>query len=396
MAIAHLDADCFYVSAERVRYPHLRRQPVGVLSNQGACVIAKSYELKAKGITTGMPIWDAVPLCPNAIFVKRDFEWYEVLSRKMLDAIKAVSPIVEYYSIDEMFFESDGIDVKQLQQRILRDVGVPVTIGVSKTRSLAKLASDTAKPFGCHIATNEADIADLLANRAVEEITGIAHRSQRKLAPFGIKTCADFANADRRIIRRLLTKVGESLWWELNGTPVTKISTTRIPHKVISRGGSVGKATNDPVKCEAWIIRNVERLIEALDYNLVFCEQLVLHVEWKSAGWNVRRVTLPAASADYSMISSAVLKLWKEIWRGETLAYMHILAEKLSSRRCYQRGLFDQPTAHAKRLADAKRIINERVGRFALRSGATLPLTELYTDPANNYEVCDIAGKTCF
>jgi DNA polymerase V len=135
MPIAHLDADCLYVSAERVRYPYLQKQPVGVLSNQGACVIAKSYELKAKGVITGMPIWDALPLCQNAIYVKRDFEWYEVLSRRMLNILQMVSPTVEYYSIDEMFFDAAGTDPKQLQERILRDVGVPVTIGISKTRS---------------------------------------------------------------------------------------------------------------------------------------------------------------------------------------------------------------------------------------------------------------------
>src|SRR5436309_4421568 len=103
-AISHLDADCFYVSAERVRDPFLHGKPVGVLGNQGACVIAKSYELKAAGVKTGMPIWDAKALCPHGVYVKRDFKWYEVLSRKMLDVVRTFSPRVEYYSIDEFFF----------------------------------------------------------------------------------------------------------------------------------------------------------------------------------------------------------------------------------------------------------------------------------------------------
>jgi hypothetical protein len=86
-AIGHLDADCFYVSAERVRNFLLRENPVGVLGNQGACVIAKSYEMKATGVKTGIPIWDALKLCPNGIYVKRDFRWYEVLSRLMLECV---------------------------------------------------------------------------------------------------------------------------------------------------------------------------------------------------------------------------------------------------------------------------------------------------------------------
>src|SRR5206468_5246117 len=73
--VGHLDADCFYVSAERVRYGELAGAPVGVLGNQGACVIAKSYEMKAAGVKTGVPIWDAVKLCPDGLYVKRDFRW---------------------------------------------------------------------------------------------------------------------------------------------------------------------------------------------------------------------------------------------------------------------------------------------------------------------------------
>src|SRR5215216_6457884 len=104
--VAHLDADCFYVSAERVRHSDLAHKPVGVLGNNGACVIAKSYEMKARGVKTGTPIWDAKKLCPDGVYVKRDFYWYEVLSRKMLAAVGACSPRVEYYSIDEFFFEA--------------------------------------------------------------------------------------------------------------------------------------------------------------------------------------------------------------------------------------------------------------------------------------------------
>src|SRR3954462_2250347 len=90
----HLDADCFYVSAERVRNPFLVGKPVGVLGNQGACVIAKSYEMKADGVKTGVPIWEALKLCPRGIYVKRDFRWYEALIRKMLECVKELSPRV--------------------------------------------------------------------------------------------------------------------------------------------------------------------------------------------------------------------------------------------------------------------------------------------------------------
>jgi nucleotidyltransferase/DNA polymerase involved in DNA repair len=99
-AVGHVDADCFYASAERVRDPFLARAPLGVLSNQGACIIAKTYEMKAKGVTTGEPIWDAVKKCPEGVYAKRDFRWYDVLSHAMLDLVRLASPCVEYYSMD--------------------------------------------------------------------------------------------------------------------------------------------------------------------------------------------------------------------------------------------------------------------------------------------------------
>ena len=104
--IGHLDADCFYVSCERVRFPCLRRLPVGVLGNQGVFVIAKSYELKRLGVPTGMAVKEAAAICPEAIFVKRDFRWYEEVSRRMLGCVATVSPRVEFYSIDECFFDA--------------------------------------------------------------------------------------------------------------------------------------------------------------------------------------------------------------------------------------------------------------------------------------------------
>ena len=104
-AVGHLDADCFYVSAERVRDEFLRGKPVGVLGNQGACVIARNYPMKRYGVKVGEPVWEAKQKCPEGVYVKRDFRWYETLSRKMLAEVGSFSPRVEYYSIDEFFFQ---------------------------------------------------------------------------------------------------------------------------------------------------------------------------------------------------------------------------------------------------------------------------------------------------
>ncbi|MBN2577480.1 MAG: nucleotidyltransferase [Pirellulales bacterium] len=398
--IGHLDADCFYVSCERVRHPFLRGQPVGVLSNQGACVIAKSYELKARGVPTGMPIWEALPVCPEAIFVKRDFEWYEVLSRRMLEIVRELRPAVEYYSIDEMFFDAREMtfaDAKRLQRAIYERTGVPVSVGLSLSKTLAKLASSSGKPLGCVMAVGAEEVQQLLRGRPVEKITGIARRSARRLEGYGIRTCEEFARADRRLIRRLLTKRGEDLWWELNGTPVLPVQTARTAHKNLARGGSLGVATADPERLTGWVARNAERLVEALDYHRVDCAVLAMSLEFKDGGAAGAQFRLPRAAADFPLLYETGIKLLERCWgQSPVVSYMHLIAGELTPRAFAQRSLFDRPTPRQEVLAEVKRQVNERLGRFALRSGATLPLADLYADEASSYDVCDIYGKTCF
>lgn len=401
MLIAHLDADCFYVSAERVRYPHLRSVPTGVLGNHGACIIAKSYEMKAAGVGTGMPIWEARPICPHGVYVKRDFEWYELLSRKMLAIVQQVSPRVEFYSIDEFFFavrEAKLSAALRLQDDIYQQVGVPVSVGIAPTKTLAKLISDSAKPRGCGVLESEADRRRLLHGKPVTEITGIAGRSAKRLAAHGITTCEQFARADRAFIRWLLTKRGEDLWWELNGTPVQPILPTRPEHKFVSRGGSIGAASNDPARVEAFVVRNAERLVEALNYYNIVCDYVSLALLFTDRPERVRRVSLLGSTGDYTQIVQAALWLLPRVWLWpeSKIHYMHLIAGGLRRRAQQQRSLFDPPAPRAALLEETKRRINRALGRFAIRSGATLPLRDIHRDPANDYDICDIYGKTCF
>lgn len=405
--IGHLDADCFYVSCERVRTPALRNQPVGVLGNQGACVIAKSYEMKALGVKTGMPIWDSVKLCPQGIYVKRDFRWYEVISRQLLRILQSVSPAVEYYSIDEMFFRAEQLPdvfhrplpqaVQALQRRVFEEVCVPVSIGISLSKTLAKLLSDAGKPFGCKVLLKEGEMASFLAAQPVQEVSGIGERSRQKLALHGIVTCSDFAQAKRQFIRKLLTRKGEELWWELHGDSVIPILTRRPAHKFIGRGGSLGEATSSQERLDAWIVRNLERLIEEFDYHQVFTERLALGLEFKEGGGWFGKAILPQATAQFAILLSAAKQLLAKAGRSERrVSGMHLWAEKLRYRHAVQGTLFSCADPRQERIAQVKRFVNERVGRFAVRSGATLYLKEIYADATNAFDICDVRGKFCF
>jgi DNA polymerase V len=403
-AIGHLDADCFYVSAERVRNAFLRQKPVGVLGNQGACVIAKSYELKAKGVATGEPIWEALQKCPDSIYVKRDFRWYEVLSRRMLGLMQEYSPAVEYYSIDEVFFlaePSRGMTLQKtaevIRARILHAVGVPATVGIARSRTLAKLISDTAKPFGALAILDPEAERQLLANHPVTDICGIAGRRAARLEPYGIHTCLDLAMADRRLVRSLLTAAGEAIWWELHGEPVQALRVSRPYHKMLSRGGSLGEATAVPVRIHAWLVRNLERLIEELEFHQVRTGRLALYLGYKDGQGRAAEAPLLSHTDRFDLLLEAACFALYQVWRSEVpVTRMHLIASQLQYPGMFQPGLFDTPPEKAAAVARLKREVNARFGRFTLRSAATLPLADVYHDDASNYDICDVRGKICF
>jgi len=403
-AVGHLDADSFYVSAERVRDAFLRDKPVGVLGNQGACVIAKSYEMKAAGVKTGEPIWEALVKCPGGVYIKRDFRWYETLSRLMLEVVREVSPRVEYYSIDEFFFLAAPPRGKTLQDMAVavRDaiwerLGVPVTVGVARSRTLAKLISDSAKPFGALAVLDRRAEEELMAGRAVTEITGIAGRRAARLQPWGVRTCLDLARADRRLVRELLTATGEALWWELNGDPVQPIQPHRPAHKALSRGGSFGGSTADPVILYAWLVRNLERLIEELEYHAVLAGRLTVWVAYKDGHAGLGQTTLSVPSDRFDLLLDAARPCLRRAWVPRVQATrMQLIAERLTPRRQAPLGLFEPPGGRAEAVARLKREVNARHGRFVLRSAATLPLAPIYRDTANSYDICDVRGKICF
>jgi DNA polymerase V len=282
----------------------------------------------------------------------------------------------------------------------IRDrLGVPVTVGIARTRTLAKLISDTAKPFGARAMMDREAEESLLADRPVTEITGIAGRRAARLSPWGILTCLDLARADRRLVRSLLTAAGETLWWELNGEAVQPIHVRRPSHKALSRGGSFGESTAEPVVLYAWLIRNLERLIEELEYHGVAPGRLTVYLAYKDGRSGVGQSTLPVPSDRFDVLLEAARPCIRKAWVPRTPAtHMHLIAEDLTTRGDCPLSLFDPPERRrqAEAVARLKREINARHGRFVLRSAATLPLAGIYHDTANEYDICDIRGKICF
>jgi len=320
--------------------------------------------------------------------------------------VREWSSQVEYYSIDEFFFAAIPVRGQTYQEladairlEIRERVGVPVTVGIARTRTMAKLISDAAKPDGALAVVDRRAEEKLMADLPVTEITGIAGRRAARLSPWGILTCLDLAQADRRLVRALLTATGEALWWELNGEAVQPIQVQRPAHKALARGGSFGESTAEPVVLYAWLVRNLERLIEELEYHGVAAGRLNVCMAYKNGQSGAGQMTLAVPSDRFDLLLDAARPCLRRAWIPRALAtHMHLIAEDLTARRDCPLGLFDPPgqRSQAEAIARLKREVNTRHGRFVLRSAATLPLAAIYRDTANEYDVCDIRGKMCF
>ena len=391
--IGHLDAECFYVSAERARHDFL-----------GGLRHCQELRDEGRGRRHRHADLRGPEALPPGVYVKRDFRWYEVLSRQMQDAVRDLSPRVENHSIDEFYFDATpprGLDpaayAVKIRDRNLEAVGVPVTVGIARTRTLAKLISDTGKPFGAVAVLDRAAEEAVLDRLAVTEVTGIAGRREWRLIPWGIVTRLDLARADRRLVRSLLTAAGEALWWELNGDPVLPSGERRPLQKVLSRGGSFGEATADPVILYAWLIRNLERLVEELHYHEVKAGHLAVWVGYKDVRAGEGRASLEVPSDCIDDLLDAARPCLRRAWVSRALAArMHLFAERLTPKSPAQIGLFEPAGERAEAVEAMKREVNGRHGRFVLRSTATLPLAEVDADWANQCDVCNVRGKMCF
>jgi len=226
-----IDCDNCYVSCERVFRPDLEGKPVVVLSNNDGCVVARSNEAKQLGIKAGTPYFKLQEQFPNekiAVF-SSNYELYAELTGRIVSIIRREAPEYFRYSIDECFVYLSGmeqINLKQwgenLHRRILRSVGMPVSIGIGPNKTLAKMASHFAKHYPgyrhcCLMDTDEKRIKALKLF-PIEDVWGIGHRYTARLKEYGVNTAYDFAVKPQGWVRTIFRNIViERTWRELNG-----------------------------------------------------------------------------------------------------------------------------------------------------------------------------------
>ncbi len=256
-AYALIDCNNFYVSCERLFAPRLAGRPVVVLSNNDGCVIARSEEAKALGVAMGEPYFR----CRNLLrrhgvqVFSSNYTLYGDLSRRVMDLLRELEPEVEVYSIDEAFVRLPAAapaelaeQGRRLRELIRRWVGIPVSVGIAATKTLAKVANRLAKQEPDHggvFVLASASVDAVLAGVGVGEIWGIGRRRADLLRTHGLRTALDLKRGDDAWLRRRLTVTGLRTAMELRGVSCLTLAEAPAARHSVASSRSFGRLVSD-------------------------------------------------------------------------------------------------------------------------------------------------------
>ncbi|MBK1718107.1 DUF4113 domain-containing protein [Thiocystis violacea] len=382
-------ADCnnFYPSCERLFRPDLEGRPIIVLSNNDGCVIARSNEAKALGIPMGLPFFKLDPKQRRQMVVySSNYALYGDLSRRVMQVLTTFAPRIEVYSIDECFLDLSGVaDPIGEGQRIARTVrqwtGIPVSVGIAPTKTLAKLANRLAKkgqsPDGPVLDWSRLeDPAATLAGIAVEDVWGIGQRWGKRLRALGIADALAVRAAEPRWLRQQFGVVLERLGWELRGRSCLPLAALQPPRQQILVSRSFGAAVSTLPALRAAVTRFATRAGEKLRAQGRCAPALTVFIQTDpfdpARPFYANALTLPFAiptQDSAALIRQAIRGIERLFRPGDAYRKAGVLLPDLRAAEPGPSDLFADPIADqaaARRMA-ALDAINRRFGRDTLR-----------------------------
>jgi DNA polymerase IV len=312
--VLHADLDSFYASVEQRDAPRLRGRAVIV---GGGVVLAASYEAKRHGVQGGMGGSEARRRCPEAIVVPARMAAYSEASKAVFEIFEQTSPVVEPLSIDEAFLETRGMEAVfgtpeeiaiRLRREVRRQVGLPITVGVARTKFLAKVASAVAKPDGLLVVPSGNELG-FLHPLPIEYLWGVGPVTSRKLRAAGLATVRDVAGADERALVELLGRAA--------GRHIHALAHNRDPRRVRGRRRrSMGsqralgrRSPKTPGDIDATVVAIVDRLARRLRAARRVCRTVTLRLRFDDYTRATRAHTLTEATAQTQTILATARKL---------------------------------------------------------------------------------------
>lgn len=383
-AIVHFDGDAFFTSVEQALHPPLRGRPV-ITGLERGIIACASYEAKALGIRRGVALHEARRMCPRLVTLPSDYESYSLFSRRMFDIARRFTPWVEEYSIDEGFADLTGARrlfrrpypeiARALQTAIAAELGITVSVGLSLTKSLAKLCSKFRKPRG-FTAVAGYHIHRLLQLTPLDKVWGFGPNTVALLTQRGLATAYDYAARPQAWADRLLGKIGRELWLELRGEAVHPV-TIDAP----SAQASISKCKTFPAPSadrdfvRAKLLRNAESAFIKLRRHRLRARALTVALRKRNYDETALEARLTRATAVTAEAVPLVGRLFDQLFEpGAEYRSTVIVLSRLEPDRERQGELFEDPVRIEKleRLAAAVDAVNARLGKHKLALGTAL------------------------
>jgi len=388
---ALIDCNNFYVSCERVFNPKLNGKPVVVLSNNDGCVVARSAEAKALGIKMGIPAFHIKEMIKREgieVF-SSNYALYGDMSDRVMNTIGSIIPEVEHYSIDECFLGLDGYKnldklAATIRKTVGKNVGIPVSVGVAGTKTLAKIANMIAKISPLHQGVYQLEGEQLLQEvlRCVDiaDIWGIGSRYAATLRSFDIKNALDLRNAPEQWVKRTMSVVGQRLWLELHGVSCLPLAQVIPARKGIRASRSFPKNVNNIEIIREAVASHAARCAEKLrqqksEANLM---SVFLHTNrfdsseqrYKSS----QSVTLPVATNSTPALIHHALQTVGAIYKeGYKYKKTGVYVSGIMPESTHQQTLFETEDRHREKQSAVMHTmdeINRKMGRNTLKLAA--------------------------
>lgn len=357
---ALVDCNNFYASCERLFNPSLQDRPVVVLSNNDGCVIARSNEAKALGIKMGTPAFEIEHVLKQhhiAVF-SSNYTLYGSLSNRVMSVLHGLCPSVEVYSIDEAFlglhqmYQLNYQDFAAQVKSAVWQAGIPVSVGIAPTKTLAKMANRHSKKTkggtGIFVMDTHEKIVEVLSNTAVEDIWGVGQQYAKLLQSHGFRTAADVCNAPGDWMRKHMTVVGQRLWNELRGVPCVELEEEIADKKNICVSRSFGQLLNQREDVEQALANYIATAARKLRNQGSCCQlmQVFLHTNnFRTQDRQYYRsinVQLPVATSSTAELLHYGTWALERIWRnGFNFKKVGVILMQLVPCDQMQLGVFD-------------------------------------------------------
>lgn len=374
-----VDCNQFYVSCERVFNPRLEGKPVVVLSNNDGCVVARSKEAKALKIPMGAPAYQYRDLFreKGVRVYSSNYTLYGDLSGRVMQVLSECGCSMEVYSIDEAFLLSDHTHpiefAREIKNRVFRWTGIPVSIGIGKTKTLSKVANDIAKKdhpsSGVFFFKDPEDVERVLKELPVEEIWGIGSRLKERLASHGILTALEFKNAPDSWIKKHLSVTSLRCAWELRGISCLEFSECPLPRQSITRSRSFGAPVTTLQDISEALSSHVAGAAEKLRTDSSLASYLTVFLLTspfrKNAYSNSLTFSLPEPTNYTPLLIQHAKEALKRIFReGYVYKKVGVILGGLIEDSCYQPDLFTSCRPDKKKQLLAMKLLDTINNRY--------------------------------